>query len=234
MSSPDQSASSGGRVLPNPFTRDGWFCYSRTNLPYTYIMEYWNHNTAYHSLIVEIARSLNGEVLDVGCGEGLLVERLSSVSRSVVGVDSDAGVVMRARVRINALKNARVIEGDFMGIDIEYDSYDLVTMVATLHHMEFENAILRVKSLLRPGGKLIVVGLSANRSIGDWVLSRALFPAVRLMSRLHGEVREIHVVTKVPSQSLREIKVIAGHLLPNCKIKRGLYYRYILSWTKAQ
>lgn len=106
-------------------------------------------------------------------------------------------------------------------------------MVASLHHMEFERAISRVKLLLRPGGKLIVIGLSANKSIGDWTLSGLFLPAVRLMSRLHWEVRGIQVVTKVPSQSLREIKVIAGHLLPNCKIKRGLYYRYILSWTKV-
>lgn len=42
-------------------------------------MDYWNHNSAYHPMIVSIAEKLDGNVLDVGCGEGLLVERLASV-----------------------------------------------------------------------------------------------------------------------------------------------------------
>jgi SAM-dependent methyltransferase len=196
-------------------------------------MEYWNHNTAYYPFIVEAARDLDGDVLDVGCGEGLLVELLASVSRSVTGVDSDPYAVMRARARIKGVSNARVDEGNFMEVYLEHGSYDLVTMVATLHHLDFEETISRVRSLLRPGGKLLVIGLSANKSIGDWALSGATLPVVRLLSHVHAEHRDIQVVTTAPIQNLREIRAIAGRLLPGCKIRRGLYYRYILNWTKA-
>lgn len=38
--------------------------------------EYWNHNTAYHAWLIDITARHRGHVLDVGCGEGLLVRRL--------------------------------------------------------------------------------------------------------------------------------------------------------------
>ena len=45
--------------------------------------DYWNHNTAYHPWVLALARGR--DVLDVGCGEGLLVERLAPLARSVGG-----------------------------------------------------------------------------------------------------------------------------------------------------
>lgn len=63
---------------------------------------YWNHNAAYHPWIVGIAASHRGDVLDVGCGEGLLLERLAPVCRSVVGVEPDTASAERARRRVVA------------------------------------------------------------------------------------------------------------------------------------
>ena len=62
--------------------------------------EYWNHNAAYHPWLIDIAARHRGHVLDVGCGEGLLAQRLATVSRSVIGVDSDPASVWRASERL--------------------------------------------------------------------------------------------------------------------------------------
>jgi 2-polyprenyl-3-methyl-5-hydroxy-6-metoxy-1,4-benzoquinol methylase len=37
---------------------------------------YWNHNTAYHPWLVFIAAEHHGDVLDIGCGDGLLAKRM--------------------------------------------------------------------------------------------------------------------------------------------------------------
>ena len=50
----------------------------------------WNHNTAYHPWILEHAR-VSGRALDVGCGDGLLVSRLSPICAHVTGIDSGPG-----------------------------------------------------------------------------------------------------------------------------------------------
>jgi 2-polyprenyl-3-methyl-5-hydroxy-6-metoxy-1,4-benzoquinol methylase len=38
--------------------------------------DYWNHNTAYHPWLVSIAAEHRGDVLDIGCGDGLLAKRM--------------------------------------------------------------------------------------------------------------------------------------------------------------
>jgi SAM-dependent methyltransferase len=70
--------------------------------------EYWNHNTAYHPRLLDIAARHHGDVLDVGCGEGLLVQRLAAVSRRVVGIDADAATVRRAQRRVRTIADASV------------------------------------------------------------------------------------------------------------------------------
>lgn len=58
--------------------------------------EYWNHNTAYHPWLIDIARRHGGDVLDVGGGDGLLAQRLSGVCRSVTAIEPDQAAARRA------------------------------------------------------------------------------------------------------------------------------------------
>lgn len=71
--------------------------------------DYWNHNAAYHARLVALAARHRGDVLDVGCGEGLLAQRLAAVARSVVGIDSDPDSVRRARVRLQSIDQAQAL-----------------------------------------------------------------------------------------------------------------------------
>jgi 2-polyprenyl-3-methyl-5-hydroxy-6-metoxy-1,4-benzoquinol methylase len=197
-------------------------------------LDYWNHNSAYHSMILTIAKKLSGDVLDVGCGEGLLVERLAKVSRSVTGIDRDEQALSQAKVRAAELANAAVTRSDFMEIEVVSDSYDLITFVAVLHHLHLESALRRSAEMLRPGGRLLVVGLSANKSVADHVWSVLLLLPVRLMSWIHHETRAVELVAIPPEESFSEIVLIARQLLPAVRLQRALYYRYVLDWTKPR
>jgi 2-polyprenyl-3-methyl-5-hydroxy-6-metoxy-1,4-benzoquinol methylase len=53
--------------------------------------DYWNHNAACHPWLVTVAAEHRGDVLDIGCGDGLLAQRIAAVSRSVTGIDPDLG-----------------------------------------------------------------------------------------------------------------------------------------------
>ncbi|MDN5962741.1 MAG: hypothetical protein L0H80_07870, partial [Propionibacterium sp.] len=87
-------------------------------------------------------------------------------------------------------------------------------------------------ALLRPGGHLMVVGLAANRAPIDWILSVAALPFARIGSLLHRETDDIGVPTAEPRESLTVIRQKSGEVLPGRKIRRGLYYRYLLNWDK--
>ena len=195
--------------------------------------DYWNHNTAYHPWLVDIASRHRGDVLDVGCGEGLLAARLAAVSRSVVGIDADPASVRRASQRLLAFGNASAELRRFEDIEQADSSFDLVTFVASLHHLPLRDALWKARQMLRPAGELAVVGLSANKCVAAWVWGGLCLPVVRAGSKLHQETRDIGVAVANPRESLAEIRQAAEDVLPGARIRRGLYYRYRLLWRNA-
>jgi len=195
--------------------------------------DYWNHNTAYHPWLVGLAAKHRGDVLDVGCGDGLLAQRLAPVSRSVTGIEPDPETADRARARIGDLEDVDVSCTSFEGFDPGSRRFDLVTFVASLHHMDLRTTLERARDMLTPTGEIAVVGLSANQSAWDWVLSACCLPAVKVAGRLHGETPDIGVVLAEPRESLRTIRRTTAEVLPGAVIRRKLYYRYLLRWSSA-
>jgi 2-polyprenyl-3-methyl-5-hydroxy-6-metoxy-1,4-benzoquinol methylase len=192
--------------------------------------EYWNHNTAYHAWLIDITARHRGHVLDVGCGEGLLVQRLAAVSHSVLGIDSDPESVRRARERLQSTGNASVERMRFENFDAGERSFDVITFVASVHHLMLRETLQKARQLVSPGGELAIVGLSANKTIADWTWAVLCTPAARVGSWLHRETRNIGVPVANPCESLGEIRQVAEDILPSAMIRRGLYYRYRLHW----
>ncbi len=196
--------------------------------------EYWNHNTAYHPWLIGIARQHNGDVLDVGGGDGLLAQRLSGVSGSVTAIEPDSAVAQRAMNRLASRANVAVVQTDFQRYARDGRRFDLITFVASLHHMDLRTSLLRAREMLTPTGELAVVGLSANKSPIDWLWALACLPAVRIGSRLHRETPDIGVVMTDPLESLREIRRTADEVIPGASVRRTLYYRYLLRWANGR
>ena len=85
---------------------------------------------------------------------------------------------------------------------------------------------------MAPGGRLIVVGLAANKSLWDWMLSALAVLPLRVVGALHRETRDIGAVTRPPRESLAEIRAAASRILPEARIRRRFYYRYTLMWDR--
>jgi 2-polyprenyl-3-methyl-5-hydroxy-6-metoxy-1,4-benzoquinol methylase len=195
--------------------------------------DYWNHNSAYHAWLIDIAARHRGHVLDVGCGEGLLVQRLAGVSRSVVGVDPDPFSVWRACERLQSTANVSVEHVGFEDFAADQPSFDVITFVASIHHLPLRESLHKARQLLKPGGELAIVGLSANKTIADWTWAALCAPVARAGSWLHRETRNVGVRVADPRESLGEIRRVADEILPRAVIRRGLYYRYRLLWRSG-
>jgi len=196
--------------------------------------DYWNHNVAFHRRIVRDAALRGGNALDVGCGDGLLLAHLATVCRCVVGLDPDVQVVARARRRLEQNPQVEVLLDDVMDPDLpqRIGTLETVSCVATLHHLPLEPAMARLSELVAPGGRLIVVGLAANGSLWDWVLSALAVLPLRVVGTLRRETPDIGVVTRPPRQTLAEIRAAASRMLPGATIRRRFYYRYTLIWDR--
>jgi 2-polyprenyl-3-methyl-5-hydroxy-6-metoxy-1,4-benzoquinol methylase len=195
--------------------------------------DYWNHNTAYHPWLVNIAAQHHGDVLDVGCGDGLLAQRLAAVSQSVTGIDPDPAAVQRAAERLRRHQRVDVSCQDFERYEASDRRFDLITFVASLHHMDLPDSLMKARELLTPTGEIAVVGISANKSVRDWIWAVLCVPGARIGSWLHAETRNIRVVVKDPTDGLDDIRRIADDVLPGASVRRAPYYRYLLRWART-
>jgi 2-polyprenyl-3-methyl-5-hydroxy-6-metoxy-1,4-benzoquinol methylase len=194
--------------------------------------DYWNHNAAYHPWLVAIAAEHRGDVLDIGCGDGLLAQRLAPVSRSVTGIDPDPVAIARATGRLASRRHVTVAQDSFQDYPAGEQRFDLITFVASLHHMDLRASLIKAQYMLTPTGEIAVVGCSANKTVRDWVWSAMCVPAARFGSWLHSETRNIGVVVAEPKEGLDDIRRTVNGVLPGASVRRALYYRYLLRWRR--
>jgi SAM-dependent methyltransferase len=121
---------------------------------------------------------------------------------------------------------------DFLSLDQPVETFDLITFVASLHHMETAAALVKARELLRSGGELIVVGLSVNRTATDWIISAGLLPLIKSVGLVRRHGGNPGVIIADPTEHLSEIRTAAAAVIPGATIRRGLYYRYVLQWSK--
>ena len=101
--------------------------------------------------VVELLDPQPGErILDLGCGDGALTEKLAALGCQVLGVDASPEQVAAARTRGLA---ARVLSGRELDFEGEFDA---VFSNAALHWMGEPGSVVRgVARALRPGGRFV-------------------------------------------------------------------------------
>src|ERR1700680_1963045 len=90
-------------------------------------------------------------ILDLGCGDGVLTEKIAASGAAVVGVDAAPDMVAAAQKRG---MDARVI--DALNLDFDHE-FDAVFTNAALHWMKSDpDAVIRgVTRALKPGGRFV-------------------------------------------------------------------------------
>ena len=170
------------------------------------------------------------DALDVGCGEGLLTRRLGQRVPRVVGLDRHEPTL--ARARNEAQENITYVLGDFMTYPFEPESFDFVVSVASLHHLDIGPALERMSTLLRPGGRLAVIGL-ARSGARDLPFDVAGHLANPVLKRSRNEWEDSAPRVWPPPLTYGQTRRIASTVLPGATYRRHALWRYSLVWTKA-
>lgn len=179
-------------------------------------------------------------VLDVGCGLGRLTWAIATGNREVVGVDLSPAMIERAR-GAGASKGVSFQLGDFLEIDFGGRTFDCIVSAAALHHMAEEAAIIRMKGLLRTGGRLIVHDLRRDTSMGETLraytaLAHTAFGRFVRTGRLRSprRVREAWARhgAKETYWSFQEARALADRLLPGASVVDHWMWRYTIVWDK--
>jgi ubiquinone/menaquinone biosynthesis C-methylase UbiE len=138
--------------------------------------DYWNHNVHYQRVILEAVPVGCGAAIDVGCGDGMLASKLAARCAAVTGIDRDQRIIEAARERGCAGPAVSLVHGDFLDYPLADASFDFACANTALHHMDFGAALAKMARILRPGGRLAVVGLARDGSPADWLVGAAGIP----------------------------------------------------------
>ncbi len=122
-------------------------------------------NDVADAMIREIRPTRDMNVLDFGCGTGLVTLRLQPLVKSVTGADSSAGMLgaLRQKVAAQQLANVQAQLVDFeKGAHVQ-GAYDLIVSSMVAHHVPDTLALLKEwHRLLLPGGQVCFADLDTE------------------------------------------------------------------------
>jgi ubiquinone/menaquinone biosynthesis C-methylase UbiE len=116
-----------------------------------------NDPGGYHDLLDELEVGFverwgkGRDVLEVGCGTGLVLRRIAKFARTARGVDLSPGMLEKARER-----GLDVLEASATSLPFPDDSFDVVCSFKVLAHVrEIDRALAEMVRVTRPGGVVL-------------------------------------------------------------------------------
>jgi 2-polyprenyl-3-methyl-5-hydroxy-6-metoxy-1,4-benzoquinol methylase len=145
-----------GQTFPYPEESNGQEYYT-DSFEY-YVNHYENRRElwySYMSTLLNFAKPhvSSGELLDIGCNQGYLLEVAQKRGFVTTGIDPSPAATRFARERLNL----NVVQGHFPVKELEHKAFDLITINHVLEHVpEPINFLAQVKKQLKPGGVVVI------------------------------------------------------------------------------
>jgi ubiquinone/menaquinone biosynthesis C-methylase UbiE len=192
-----------------------------------------NRPDGYHALVDDLEVELverygtGGDVLECGCGTGLILERIARFSRNAKAIDLSPGMIRYAHARGIDVREASVTD-----IPFPAESFDVTCAFKVLAHVpQIGRALAEMARVTRPGGVVIAefynpvsirglvkrmgpAGAISHRTResavytrfdAPWVIPRVLPPSLRIEA-----VRGARIV--IPAAGVMRVPVL-GNLL---------------------
>ncbi|WP_432161486.1 class I SAM-dependent methyltransferase [Streptomyces sp. NRRL F-5630] len=219
----------GGRPVPRLRAALGRFHAARP----------WDHNAHYHRAVLRRLPRRFGAALDVGCGSGDLARLLARRAEAVTGIDADPGIVAKARATTPDTVPVVFATADALDEQAAPGPYAVLTCVAVLHHLPLAEALASFRARLAPGGTLVVAGLHREETLADRAVSLLAVVAHALVAgwkhRGGGQTSRPPAMTtrtRPATRGLAEIRRTARTVLPGARVRRRLFWRYVLEWKR--
>ncbi len=156
-------------------------------------------------------------LLDVGCGTGALLDRISRRRSAafLYGIDPSAGMLRRARQRLG--DRAHLIQGDAAALPFVDGNFGTVVSTSSLRYWPDPSAgFQEIARVLQPGGRLLLLdwcGDAVRHRLLGWWLTRT--------GRVRGRIYR--------QDELKELLAAAGFSAEVECVKAGWYWRFVLA-----
>ena len=204
--------------------------------------EGWTANNQYHNSLLKHVPADCENALEIGCGTGAFARALARRCKRVVALDLSAEMIRAARSRSSQLKNLEFQLADAMTWEFPRSHFDFVCSIATLHHLEQRQLMLKIKNALNPRGILVVLDLVQSDSLTERmcdVIGLGVSCGLRLIH--NGRLQPPAAVRKAWEQhgkhdsylTMRQVRALADEILPGSSVERCLLWRYLLVYQKS-
>lgn len=115
---------------------------------------------SYIKKYIPINKSFN--ILDIGCGTGILTLKISELVKNVIAVDNSQGMLDVFNKKIKKLnnKNIQTIHNDITSNNLPFRDFNLVFSTKTIHHIQdIDNFFKYVYSILDDNGYVCIIDL---------------------------------------------------------------------------
>lgn len=142
--------------------------------------------------------------------------------------------------------NVNCVLADVLADPLPGQDYDAIFSISALHHMPLKESLPVLGAALRPGGVLAAIALprlDLRHELPAEIVAAAghrLLGAVFLATRSLGSnggfakdsARSAMPVVMDPPLTTREVANEATAVLPGVRVRRLLFWRYLLIWRK--
>ncbi len=127
--------------------------------------DYWQQSEDYvlDKLFSEyLVNNKAGSLLDIGCGDGRLSEKIYSHFETIVAIDPDKKRIKNARRNIapKILKKTELVVGDFLNVEFPANFFDCIICCHIIQHIPnryLKAWFKKIYKLLKPGGVLFLM-----------------------------------------------------------------------------
>jgi len=100
---------------------------------------------------------------DLGCGTGQISEAIAPAVRRVIAVDESSAMLTPAKRRLAPFENVEVRSGSVEALPVEDGELDVALLFMVTHFvLEPVKVLAEVRRVLRPGGRLLMLDLTAH------------------------------------------------------------------------
>ena len=144
----------------------------------------------YDRLLALLPRKRFANALDLGCGLGLLSQKLTQQAENVLGIDIAPAAIEHARRRGAAFDNLAFEPGDILNLPASLDGrFDLVVVADVLYYLSpldegvLHAVVRRIADLLTPGGTCLLANHFFFAADPDSRMSRKIHRAFKACPR---------------------------------------------------
>ena len=203
--------------------------------------EGWTVNNHYHRLLLRQVPEGCENALEIGCGTGAFARELARRCRRVVALDVSTEMIHVARLRSEQFENLEFELADVMSYNFAHSHFDFICSIATLHHLNQRELLLKIKDALTPGGVLVVLDLVQSSSMSEKMMDFVGLGVSGSLRLVHnGRLQPPPEVRKAWEQhgkhdhylTVKQIRALADEILPGASVQRQLLWRYTLVYRR--